>query len=168
MAHGLREAAGIQRSAENGEKLHLLEGLSKILLDIDRAIEIIRHTEEEAEVVPNLMIASHRRGAGGVCGGDQAPEHQPEYILKRTEETSRLRDEIADLEDLLGSRRRIRGVITGELRDVIRNTARRAKQRSSMRTSWRNSPRTRRNRITGNAVSIPGGYFKRSRPSPFA
>ena len=103
------------------EKLHLLEGLSKILLDIDRAIEIIRNTEEEAEVVPNLMIG---------FGIDEVQAEyvaeiklrniNREYILKRTEETSRLRDEIADLEDLLGSRRRVRGVISGELKDVIK------------------------------------------------
>ena len=98
------------------EKLHLLQGLKRILLDIDRAIRIIRETEEEAEVIPNLMIG---------FGIDQVQAEyvaeiklrniNKEYILKRTQETDALRDEIDDLEDLLNSPQRVKKVIVEEL-----------------------------------------------------
>ena len=98
------------------EKLHLLQGLKRILLDIDRAIQIIRETEEEAEVIPNLMIG---------FGIDQVQAEyvaeiklrniNKEYILKRTQETDALRDEIDDLEDLLNSPQRVKKVIVEEL-----------------------------------------------------
>ena len=103
------------------EKLHLLEGLKAILLDIDRAIAIIRETETEAEVVPNLMIG---------FGIDQVQAEyvaeiklrniNREYILKRTEETAALADEIRDLEDTLSSKRRLRSIITDELKAVMK------------------------------------------------
>ncbi|MCL2821191.1 MAG: DNA topoisomerase (ATP-hydrolyzing) subunit A [Oscillospiraceae bacterium] len=102
------------------EKLHLLKGLHKILLDIDKAISIIRATEEEAEVVPNLMI--------GFGIDEKQAEYvaeirlrniNREYILKRTDETGQLEKEIADLEDTLKSNRRINSIITRELKDVI-------------------------------------------------
>ena len=98
------------------EKLHLLKGLKRILLDIDKAIRIIRETEEEAEVIPNLMIG---------FGIDQIQAEyvaeiklrniNKEYILKRTRETDALRDEIGDLEDLLNSPQRVKKVIVEEL-----------------------------------------------------
>ena len=98
------------------EKLHLLKGLKRILLDIDKAIRIIRETEEEAEVIPNLMIG---------FGIDQIQAEyvaeiklrniNKEYILKRTRETDALRDEIDDLEDLLNSPKRVKKVIVEDL-----------------------------------------------------
>ena len=98
------------------EKLHLLKGLKRILLDIDKAIRIIRETEEEAEVIPNLMIG---------FGIDQIQAEyvaeiklrniNKEYILKRTQETDALRDEIDDLEDLLANPQRVKKVIVEEL-----------------------------------------------------
>ena len=103
------------------EKLHLLKGLGKILLDIDKAIKIIRETEKEADVIPNLMIG---------FGIDQVQAEyvaeirlrniNREYILKRVEETDALEKEIADLEDTLASRRRIKNIIVGELKDVMK------------------------------------------------
>ena len=106
------------------EKLHLLHGLEKILLDIDRAIAIIRGTEAEAEVVPNLMIG---------FGIDEIQAEfvaeiklrniNREYILKKTEEISQLEREIADLEETLSSRRRIKSIIIAELKDVIKKYA---------------------------------------------
>ncbi len=106
------------------EKLHLLKGLEKILLDIDKAIRIIRETEREADVIPNLMIG---------FGIDEVQAEyvaeiklrniNREYILKRVEETSALEKEIAELEDTLASRRRIRGIITDELRTVAKKYA---------------------------------------------
>ena len=101
------------------EKLHLLKGLQQILLDIDKAIAIIRGTELEEDVVPNLMMG---------FGIDQIQAEyvaeiklrniNREYILKRTEETDELEKEIADLEDTLKNRRRIRSVIVDELRQI--------------------------------------------------
>ena len=101
------------------EKLHLLQGLERILLDIDRAIEIIRGTELEAEVVPNLMVG---------FGIDQVQAEyvaeiklrniNREYILRRTAETEDLEKDIADLEDVLQSRRRVKNIIIDELKAI--------------------------------------------------
>ena len=106
------------------EKLHLLQGLKRILLDIDKAIEIIRRTEEEAEVVPNLMIG---------FGIDQVQAEyvaeiklrniNKEYILKRVQETAALEEEIEDLEDTLQKPARIRKIIVGELEEVRKKYA---------------------------------------------
>ena len=106
------------------EKLHLLKGLKKILLDIDRAIKIIRETEEDAEVIPNLMIGF---GIDNVQAEYVAEiklrNINKEYILKRVEETSLLEEEIADLKDLVNSSSRIKGVITEELKAVKKKYA---------------------------------------------
>ncbi len=101
------------------DKLHLLKGLKRILLDIDKAIKIIRETEEEAEVIPNLMIG---------FGIDQVQAEyvaeiklrniNKEYILKRVQETDALRDEIEDLEDILAKPQRIRKILVDELTAV--------------------------------------------------
>ena len=106
------------------EKLHLLQGLKRILLDIDKAIKIIRETEEEADVIPNLMIG---------FGIDQVQAEyvaeiklrniNKEYILKRVQETAALADEIEDLEDTLAKPARIRKIIIGELEDVKKKYA---------------------------------------------
>lgn len=103
------------------DKLHMLKGLGKILLDIDKAIAIIRNTESEAEVVPNLMIG---------FGIDEAQAEyvaeiklrniNREYILKRVEETSELEKEIADLDDISKSKSRIKKLIIEDLKNVIK------------------------------------------------
>ena len=103
------------------EKLHLMLGLQKILLDIDKAIAIIRNTEEEAEVVPNLMIGF---GIDAVQAEYVAEiklrNINREYILKRTDEVGQLEKDIADLEDTLNSKRRIKTIIKHELENVIK------------------------------------------------
>ena len=106
------------------DKLHLLKGLKKILLDIDKAIKIIRETEKEADVVPNLMIG---------FGIDQIQAEyvaeiklrniNREYILKRVEETASLESEIEDLEDTLARPSRIRKIIVSELEEVRKKYA---------------------------------------------
>jgi len=103
------------------EKLHLLRGLQKILLDIDKAIKIIRATEEEVEVVPNLMIGFgiDERQAEYVAE-IKLRNINREYILKRTEETGELESEISDLEETLKSNRRINSIIVRELKEVIK------------------------------------------------
>ena len=101
------------------DKLHLLKGLSKILLDIDKAIKIIRDTEADAEVVPNLMIG---------FGIDQIQAEfvaeiklrniNKEHILKRLQETEQLEKEIEDLQDILKKDRRVKDIIIKELQAV--------------------------------------------------
>ena len=101
------------------EKLHLLKGLRRILLDIDRAIKIIRDTEEDAEVIPNLMIGFGIDQVQAEYVADiRLRNINKEYILKRTQEVDALEDEIADLEDIVNSPKRIRKIIIGELEDV--------------------------------------------------
>ena len=105
--------------AKKKDKLHLLYGLKKILLDIDRAIAIIRGTELEAEVVPNLMIGfGIDRVQAEFVAEIKLRNINREYILKRTEETDSLEKEIADLEDLFNSPRRIKKCIIDELREI--------------------------------------------------
>ena len=101
------------------DKLHLLKGLKRILLDIDKAIKIIRETEEESEVIPNLMIG---------FGIDQIQAEyvaeiklrniNKEYILTRTQETDALREEIDDLEDILNDPKRVKKIIVEELNEA--------------------------------------------------
>ena len=101
------------------EKLHLLKGLESILLDIDKAIEIIRHTELEADVVPNLMLG---------FGIDQVQAEyvaeiklrniNREYILKRTAEIEELEREIEELESILNNRRKLKTIIIDELKAI--------------------------------------------------
>ncbi len=101
------------------EKLHLLLGLQKILLDIDKAIKIIRETKEEAEVVPNLMIGFGIDEVQAEYVAEIKLRHiNQEYILKRTDEIGNLRDEIAEMEDILDSPRKIKGVIIKELTEI--------------------------------------------------
>ena len=101
------------------EKLHLLKGLEKILLDIDKAIEIIRNTELEADVVPNLMMGfGIDKTQAEYVAEIKLRNINREYILKRTAETEKLEDEIEDLEATLNNRRRIRSIIVSELNDI--------------------------------------------------
>ena len=103
------------------EKLHLLLGLKKILLDIDKAIKIIRETEEEAEVVPNLMIGFGIDEIQAEYVAEIKLRHiNREYILKRTQETDDLEKEIAEMEDILADRKKISRLIIDELRDIIK------------------------------------------------
>ncbi|MCC8121035.1 MAG: topoisomerase IV, partial [Oscillospiraceae bacterium] len=106
------------------EKLHLLLGLKKILLDIDKAIKIIRETEEEAEVIPNLMIGFGIDQVQAEYVADiRLRNINKEYILKRVEETSSLENEIADLKDIVEHPARIREIIAQELAQVKKKYA---------------------------------------------
>ena len=106
------------------EKLHLLQGLQEILLDIDKAIKIIRETEEDAEVVPNLMIGFGIDQVQAEYVADiKLRNINKEYILKRTRETEDLEKEIADLQDLVDSPARIKKTITAELAAVKKKYA---------------------------------------------
>ena len=101
------------------DKLHLLKGLEKILLDIDKAIRIIRSTDEETEVVPNLMIGFGIDETQAEYVAEIKLRHlNREYILKRTDEIDKLEKDIADMEDILKSKARMKSIIIGELREV--------------------------------------------------
>ena len=106
---------------KKSEKLHLLQGLSKILLDIDKAIQIIRETEEEAEVVPNLMIGFGIDELQAEFVAEIKLRHlNRAYILGRLEEIKQLELDIAEMQEILGSPRRINKIISCELREVIK------------------------------------------------
>ncbi|MBR4554346.1 MAG: topoisomerase IV [Ruminococcus sp.] len=103
------------------EKLHLLKALGKILLDIDKAIRIIRETEEEAEVIPNLMIGFSIDEVQAEYIAEIKLRHlNREYIMKRLDETKSLEQEIAELKDILASDRKIKNVMIAELKEVIK------------------------------------------------
>ncbi|WP_312645112.1 DNA topoisomerase (ATP-hydrolyzing) subunit A [Hydrogenoanaerobacterium sp.] len=101
------------------EKLHLLKGLAKILLDIDKAIRIVRETEEETEVVPNLMIGFGIDELQAEYVAEIKLRHlNREYILKRTDEIDKLKKEIADMEDILADAKRVKTIIINELKEI--------------------------------------------------
>ena len=101
------------------EKLHLLKGLEGILLDIDKAIRVIRETEMDSEVVPNLMIEF---GIDEIQANFVAEiklrNINKEYILKQTKAISQLEQEIADMRATLESSRKLKNVIISELQEV--------------------------------------------------
>ena len=106
------------------KRLHLLQGLAAILLDIDKAIRIIRTTEEETEVVPNLMIGFGIDEVQADYVAEIKLRHlNREYILKRTGEIEQLEKDIADLNDVLAKPARIRRIIINELNDVAKKYA---------------------------------------------
>ncbi len=102
-------------------RLHLLKGLEKILLDIDKAITIIRKTEEESEVVPNLMIGFGIDEIQAEYVAEIKLRHlNREYILKRLKDIENLEKSIAEMEEILASKAKIRKIIINELTDVIK------------------------------------------------
>ena len=106
---------------KKSEKYHLLIGLSKILMDIDKAISIIRHTEKEDMVVPNLMNAfSIDEKQSEYIAEIKLRNINKEYILKRTEELDTLKQEIQNLKDILNSEQKIKDVIASQLKQVIK------------------------------------------------
>mgnify|MGYP000841789758 FL=1 len=148
------------------DKLHLLKGLKKILLDIDKAIKIIRETEKEADVVPNLMIG---------FGIDQIQAEyvaeiklrniNREYILKRVEETASLEAEIEDLEDTLARPSRIRKIIVTELEDVRKKYA--EPRRTGILYDYAEDAESEEDAIEDYPVTLflsQHGYFKKITP----
>ncbi|GHU82219.1 DNA gyrase subunit A [Clostridia bacterium] len=106
---------------KKNEKLHLLVGLEAILLDIDKAIRIVRETDEENEVVPNLMIGFGIDEIQAEYVAEIKLRHlNREYILKRTQEIEQLKKDIADLEAILASKARVKNIIINELSDVAK------------------------------------------------
>ncbi len=106
------------------DRLHLLRGLEKILLDIDKAIRIIRSTEEESMVVPNLMEGFGIDEVQAEYVAEIKLRHlNREYILKHTNDISQLEKDIAELEAILGSNRKIKAIIIKELENIIKKYA---------------------------------------------
>lgn len=103
------------------DKLHLLQGLEKILLDIDKAIHIVRETEEEADVVPNLMIGFGIDEIQAEYVAEIKLRHlNREYILKRTQETDQLLQDIAELEETIRDPKKMKKVIIAELKETAK------------------------------------------------
>ena len=103
------------------DRLHLLLGLQQILLDIDKAVKIVRETEEEADVVPNLMIGFGIDEIQAEYVAEIKLRHlNREYILKRLEDIEELKKTIADMEDILTHKSRIKSIIVSELKDVMK------------------------------------------------
>ena len=104
---------------KKAEKLHLLKGLEAILLDIDKAVKIVRETDEEAEVVPNLMIGFGIDEVQAEYVAEIKLRHlNREYILERTAEIEALEKEIAELDEILKSKTRIKTIIVKELKEI--------------------------------------------------
>ncbi|MBR4858448.1 MAG: topoisomerase IV [Clostridia bacterium] len=113
-----RTAFDLKRATD---RLHLLRGLEKILLDIDKAIKIIRNTEEESEVVPNLMIGFRIDKIQAEYVAEIKLRHlNKEYILKRLQDIEKLEEAIKDLNDILENAKRIKQIIIYELKEVIK------------------------------------------------
>lgn len=107
--------------AKKKEKLHLLLGLGKILLDIDKAIRIVRETKEEKDVVPNLMQGFGIDEAQAEYVAEIKLRHlNREYILNRVKEIDALQKEIAELEATVGSERQLRSHIAAQLREIAK------------------------------------------------
>ncbi len=103
------------------EKLHLLKGLQKILLDIDKAIRIVRETEEEVEVVPNLMIGFGIDEVQAEYVAEIKLRHlNKEYILKRTADIEGLEKDISEMEGILKDDKKIKNIIVEELKEVVK------------------------------------------------
>lgn len=103
------------------DKMHLLRGLEKILLDIDKAIKIVRETDEESNVIPNLMIGFGIDEIQAEYVAEIKLRHlNREYILKRTDEISQLEKDIAEMEEILKSKSKIRKIIIEELENAVK------------------------------------------------
>lgn len=107
--------------AKKSEKLHLLTGLKKILLDIDKAISIIRHTEREQDVVPNLMEGFEiDRIQAEYIAEIKLRNLNKEYILNRTSEIEKLMEELEELNRILGSDKAVKKLIAGQLKNIAK------------------------------------------------
>ena len=147
------------------EKLHLLMGLQKILLDIDKAIKIIRETAEESEVVPNLMIGFGIDEVQAEYVAEIKLRHiNKEYILKRLEEINDLKNDISDMEDTLESPRRIKNIIISDLKDIIEKYGQPRRTLLSYDTEEIEIEEEEEPDFTVNIFVTREGYFKKITP----
>ncbi len=158
-----RTAFDLKRATD---RLHLLRGLEKILLDIDKAISIIRNTEEESEVVPNLMIGFRIDKIQAEYVAEIKLRHlNKEYILKRLQDIDRLEEAIKDLNDILENPKRIKQIIIYELKEVVKKYAK--PRKSEIIYSVELEEETVEPDIPEYPVTVfftKGGYFKKITP----
>lgn len=158
-----RTAFDLKRATD---RLHLLRGLEKILLDIDKAISIIRNTEEESEVVPNLMIGFRIDKIQAEYVAEIKLRHlNKEYILKRLQDIDRLEEAIKDLNDILENPKRIKQIIIYELKEVVRKYAK--PRKTEIIYSAELEEETVEPDIPEYPVTVfftKGGYFKKITP----
>lgn len=147
------------------EKLHLLKGLQAILLDIDKAVAIVRQTEEEAEVVPNLMIGFGIDEPQAEFVAEIKLRHlNREYILKRTAETEQMEHDIASLQKILESDREIRRIILAELEDTARKYGQKRRSMIIYEDELQDIPEEEVQDYTVNLFFTKEGYFKKITP----
>ena len=158
-----RTAFDLKRATD---RLHLLRGLEKILLDIDKAISIIRNTEEESEVVPNLMIGFRIDKIQAEYVAEIKLRHlNKEYILKRLQDIDRLEEAIKDLKDILENPKRIKQIIIYELKEVVKKYAK--PRKTEIIYSVELEEETVEPDIPEYPVTVfftKGGYFKKITP----
>lgn len=158
-----RTAFDLKRATD---RLHLLRGLEKILLDIDKAISIIRNTEEESEVVPNLMIGFRIDKIQAEYVAEIKLRHlNKEYILKRLQDIDRLEEAIKDLNDILENPKRIKQIIIYELKEVVKKYAK--PRKTEIIYSAELEEETVEPDIPDYPVTLfftQGGYFKKITP----
>lgn len=158
-----RTAFDLKRATD---RLHLLRGLEKILLDIDKAISIIRNTEEEREVVPNLMIGFRIDKIQAEYVAEIKLRHlNKEYILKRLQDIDRLEEAIKDLNDILENPKRIKQIIIYELKEVVKKYAK--PRKTEIIYSAELEEETVEPDIPDYPVTVfftQGGYFKKITP----
>ncbi len=148
------------------DRLHLLRALEKILLDIDKAIKIIRNTEEESEVVPNLMIGFKIDKIQAEYVAEIKLRHlNREYIIKRLQDIEKLEIAIKDLEDILSNPKRIKQIIIFELKEVIKKYAKPRKTEIIYSTEIEET--SVEEEVPDYPVNLfftKGGYFKKITP----
>ena len=148
------------------KKLHLLKGLEKILMDIDKAIAIIRNTDEESEVIPNLMIGFGIDEIQAEYVAEIKLRHlNREYILKRLKDIENLEETIKDMNDILSSKARVRKIIIAELNDVIKKYG--AERKSSILYTSEIEEESAEEEIPDYPVNLfftKEGYFKKITP----
>ena len=147
-------------------RLHLLQGLQKILLDIDKAIKIIRNTEEEKEVVTNLMIGFGIDELQAEYVAEIKLRHlNREYILKHTKDIESLEEAIKDMEDILKRGQRVKKIIVSELENVIKKYGK--ERRSEIIYNAEIVEEEDENPVSNEPVHLfmsEGGYFKKITP----
>ena len=151
------------------EKLHLLLGLEKILLDIDKAIRIVRETEEESEVVPNLMIGFGIDELQADYVAEIKLRHlNREFILKRTSEIEDLKKDIEDMEETLKKESKIKLIIINELKAVIKKYSQ--KRRTNIIYDYHEEKFTEEDTVEAYPVNLfytSEGYFKKITPQSY-
>ena len=149
------------------KRLHLLKGLKAILLDIDKAIQIVRETREESEVIPNLMIGFGIDEVQAEYVAEIKLRHlNREYILKRTQEIEDLEKEIARLEDILKSKAKLRRIIMDELAAVAKKYGepRRTAILYDLPAEEKDAPETLMEDYPVHVFFTKEGYFKKITP----